>query len=105
MHKTTIGASSVHSEPLNRSNTVGCARERQGYSTMEVTEKLLLTAEESANLVGLSRSKFYELRSSGRVPAPIRLGGSVRWRKQELVEWVEAGCPSRIRWEEIRQSA
>ncbi len=34
--------------------------------------------------------------SSGQFPrADIALGGKVRWRRNELVAWMDAGCPSR----------
>jgi len=61
-------------------------------------EPLLLTADQSAKLVGLGRSTFYRLHSSGHVPLPVRLGGAVRWRMTELEAWVDAGCPARAQW-------
>lgn len=65
-------------------------------------EPLLLTADEAAARLGLGRSTFYRLHSSGRVPLPVRLGGSVRWRAAELSEWVHQGCPPRSRWNVLR---
>ena len=62
-------------------------------------EPLLLTAPEAAGMLGIGKSTFYRLHSSGRVPMPVRLGGAVRWRAGELTDWVAAGCPARARWE------
>jgi predicted DNA-binding transcriptional regulator AlpA len=31
---------------------------------------------------------------AARMPAPVRLGGLVRWRRQELLDWLAAGCPA-----------
>lgn len=71
--------------------------------TIETTEKLLLSAAEVAALLGISRSAFYSLLSSGRIgPMQVRLGRSVRWRVDELQAWVTAGCPSRDRWQLIK---
>ena len=60
---------------------------------------ILLSAPEAATALGVSRAHFLQLHSSGRVPRPVRLGRRVLWRKAELSAWVEAGCPSRERWE------
>ena len=64
-----------------------------------VDTSLTLNAEESAALVGISRSTFWKLYSQGRTPLPLRLGGRVvRWRREELTAWVAAGCPAREKW-------
>ena len=34
----------------------------------------------------------------------VRLGRSVRWRRDELLAWLEAGCPARDRWEALREA-
>ena len=34
-----------------------------------------------------------------RLPRAIRLGRLKRWRKSEILAWIEAGCPSRAEWE------
>ena len=53
----------------------------------------LLTAAESAEMAGVAKRSWWRYVSSGRAPAPVRLGGAVRWRRSELVEWIQAGCP------------
>jgi len=65
----------------------------------ETDSKLLLTAGEAAATLSISRSLFYGLHSSGQIgPLPIRLGGRVLWRADELRACVTAGCLSRARW-------
>ncbi len=49
--------------------------------------KLALRVNEFAESIGVSRSKAYELISSGEVPH-IRLGGSVRIPVDALREWL-----------------
>jgi len=66
-------------------------------------ERLLLNASEVAQLLNVSRSTIYALHSAGRIPLPVRLGRAVRWRTDELREWVAAGCPSRNRWMEMQE--
>jgi prophage regulatory protein len=53
----------------------------------------LLTAAEAAEMAGVAKRSWWRYVSSGKAPAPVRLGGSVRWRKAELAEWIAAGCP------------
>jgi prophage regulatory protein len=56
----------------------------------------LLTAAEAAEVAGVAKRSWWRYVSSGKAPAPVRLGGAVRWRRGELAEWIQAGCP-RIR--------
>ena len=53
----------------------------------------LLTAAESADMAGVAKRSWWRYVSSGKAPAPVRLGGAVRWRRSELAEWIAAGCP------------
>ncbi len=60
---------------------------------------LLVDASAAATLLGVGRSHFYALHSSGRLgPMPIALGRRKLWRVEELREWVRQGCPSRDKW-------
>lgn len=61
-------------------------------------EPLLLTAEQSAALAGVSRSHWWSLHSAALVPLPVKLGRATRWRRDELVAWVAAACPPRHDW-------
>jgi excisionase family DNA binding protein len=63
---------------------------------------LAIPAEQVAKLLGVSKRHVAALNASGRLPRPVRLGRSVRWRADELRDWLEAGAPSRDRWEALR---
>lgn len=62
----------------------------------------LVTAWEAAEVLGVSRAHFYRMHNSGKIPHPVRLGGSVRWRLQELRAWIAAGMPNRREWNDRR---
>lgn len=64
---------------------------------------LLLDAAETASLLGVGRSTFYRMVETGAVPAPVHLGRMRRWRRAEIVAWAAAGCPPRVRWEQVRR--
>jgi excisionase family DNA binding protein len=58
------------------------------------TEPLLITAAELAALLNLSKRTLWRLRSAGDLPKPVKLGNSVRWIRDEIKNWIEAGRPS-----------
>jgi excisionase family DNA binding protein len=68
------------------------------HSVPEIVLTLAVTSAEAAALLGIGRTTFLKLNSAGRVPMPIRFGRSVRWRRDELRAWLNAGCPNRDRW-------
>ena len=70
----------------------------------EHVNKLLLRDHEAAEMLGISRSSVHRLRNTGQFPLPVRMGASVRWRKVELEQWVEAGCPATDVWEKTRRN-
>ena len=62
---------------------------------------LLLTAAAVGEMLSLSKRQIFRLNSSGKIPAPIRIGASPRWRENEIVEWLQAGAPDRKTWNSI----
>ncbi len=50
--------------------------------------KLFLRIEEAAEVVGLGRSKLYELIRMGEIPA-VKIGRSTRVPVRGLMEWAE----------------
>ena len=63
---------------------------------------LLMSIDEVSRLLRISIRTIWRLDASGRFPQPIRLGRTIRWNREELVRWVDAGCPPRREWELIR---
>ncbi len=53
----------------------------------------LVNARELAKLLSVSERTLYRLKSTGELPPPILLGGSVRWRLSEIRQWIGKGCP------------
>lgn len=65
---------------------------------------LMLTAELAGALLGMSAKALRRADQADKIPAPMRIGRNVRWRRQELIEWMEAGCPDRPTWRAIRDA-
>ena len=62
---------------------------------------LLVNSGEAASMLGMGRTFFYALMSTGEFgPEPIRLGRNKKlWSVAELEEWIKAGCPIRNVWQ------
>ncbi|MGD9646360.1 MAG: helix-turn-helix transcriptional regulator [Pirellulales bacterium] len=54
----------------------------------------LITANELARRLAISKRSLWRLRSAGQLPEPIRLGGAVRWRLEDIQKWIADGCPA-----------
>lgn len=65
----------------------------------KVHEALAVSARELAEMLDVSLRQVWRLNAAGKLPKPIRLGGSVRWKRAEIQNWFEAGCPDRKTWE------
>lgn len=60
---------------------------------------IAISARELAQMLGVSLRQIWRLKSADRLPKAIKLGGSVRWNRQEIIDWFEAGCLDRWTWE------
>ena len=70
----------------------------------QVNEKIqLLTATEAANYCRLSKRSWFRLSSCQKIPAPVRIGGSVRWRLSDIELFIKLNCPDRKRFEQLRE--
>jgi len=63
------------------------------------TQPLLVDAKAVGAMLGRCERSVWRDAAAGRIPRPIELGGSKRWRLSELQQWAAAGCPNRDTWE------
>jgi len=52
-------------------------------------QPLLLTVQQTAQLVGLSVRVVWRMVSGGEFPRPRHVGRSARWLHSEILEWTE----------------
>jgi len=64
----------------------------------------LLTTREVGALLNMGASTVRAHDRRGLLPPPVRIGGSVRWLRKELLAWLAVGCPSRGRWIQMGKS-
>jgi predicted DNA-binding transcriptional regulator AlpA len=62
----------------------------------------LLSAKTLGQMLSLSKRQVFRLNSCGRLPKPVRIGGSVRWIESEISEFIKAGAPERKTWEAMK---
>jgi predicted DNA-binding transcriptional regulator AlpA len=58
------------------------------------SEPLMITAAELAQLLRISTRTLWRRRSAGELPQPVCFGGAVRWRLEEIKNWITRGCPA-----------
>ena len=63
---------------------------------------LAVDAKRVADLLGCSKRHIRRMNAAGKLPAPKRIGGCVRWSVSEIEAWLEAGCPDRAMWETMQ---
>ena len=65
--------------------------------TAETITPELLTTAEAARLVNAGERTLWRWSRCGIAPRPIKIGagknGAVRFRRDEYLEWIRAGCP------------
>ena len=54
---------------------------------------VLLTVKQVGELTNQHERTVWRMHDSGKMPRAIRPGGkSVRWRKSDILKWIELGC-------------
>jgi predicted DNA-binding transcriptional regulator AlpA len=74
-----------------------------GHPPAPAIEPELIDADQLASLLNVHAATLYRMQARSRLPAPLRLSrGCVRWRIQEIRDWLSAGAPDRKTWEARR---
>lgn len=54
----------------------------------------LMTVEAVAAMLAVSTRQIYRLADSGKIPRPVKLGGSNRWDREVIENWIKDICPA-----------
>ena len=65
----------------------------------------MIDTKAMSRLLCMSMRTFYKLLTMGAVPKPLTFGRAHRWALEEILAWVDSGCPPADRWKQIRQTA
>ncbi len=55
----------------------------------------MLDVKTVAKLLACSGRHVYRLADRDRMPRPFKIGSLVRWRKDDIRQWIDDGCPSK----------
>ena len=69
------------------------AKKKPQKKQVPLSERLLLSPAEIGALIGCSRSKVFELISSGALPPSHKLGGSRVIKRSDIERWIELNMP------------
>ena len=58
----------------------------------DTTSPALVDVQTVASMLDCSSRHVYRLSDAGRMPAPVRLGSLVRWRRLDVEAWIAGGC-------------
>lgn len=68
--------------------------QRHTVATTPPAGALLMTAEDVAEIMRVSTRTLWRLRAKGRIPQPLLIGASLRWRRDEVMQWISEGAPT-----------
>lgn len=63
----------------------------------------MITQDELAGLLNVSRRTIIRMRQCGRIPKETAICRKVQWDRVIIDEWITAGCPPRSQWERQRK--
>lgn len=67
-------------------------------------EPLCIRLKEVAQLLGISERTLATMRSCGKLPPAIRLGGCLLYPVSDLKLWVSLGCPPLEKFVELKET-
>jgi predicted DNA-binding transcriptional regulator AlpA len=53
----------------------------------------LLTTKQAAALASVGERTWWRWTRCGIAPPPVKIGGAVRYRRDEVLQWIADGCP------------
>ena len=72
---------------------------------METIKQItLLDAKSIGKLLSLSKRQIFRLKSAGKLPSCLKIGGAVRWRKSDIDLWIELGCPDIFEFDKQKEA-
>lgn len=64
----------------------------------------LITVKQLAKMLATSVRSVWRYRSSGRLPKPVIVGSSVRWRMSDIQLWIEWDLPTQTEFEARKEA-
>ena len=69
-----------------------------------ILEPFLMSLNDLADTLRIAPRTAYRKLAAGEFPAPaVQIGQRTRWDRQEIKDWIQAGCPKRSGWEVMKR--
>ena len=59
-----------------------------------IDQPVFMNAGELANTLGVSERTIWRMLSCGKIIEPVRIGGSTKWHRTQVENWIAKGCPT-----------
>ncbi len=56
------------------------------------SELALMNVKGVAEILSISPRSIWRLVSAGKMPPPLKIGASCRWRKNDISQWIQNDC-------------
>lgn len=76
-------------------------REHEKEAVREPVGQLLLSANELGTILGVTVLTIRRWNKDGVVPMALSIGGTIRWRRDEITAWINAGSPPHEIWKNM----
>ena len=63
----------------------------------------LIDVKKLAEVLSVSIRQVFRLKAENKIPAPVNIGGSIRWKRSEIELWMKWNCPDRTTFEAMKQ--
>lgn len=70
----------------------GASPQRKTSARPEAHPELVDVRTVAALMGSCSIRHVYRLADANRMPQPVKIGRLIRWRRSELLGWIEGGC-------------
>ena len=84
---------------MNGNKNTGTQEHKDLREEQSPPAALTANAKGVAAMLGVSVRQVHRLHTTGRLPKNIHLGHCVRWRIQDILDYVDMGCPNRETFE------
>lgn len=69
----------------------------------EMVNQQLINVKKLAEVLSVSIRQVFRLKAENKIPAPIKISGSIRWKRSEIERWMEWDCPDRETFEAMKR--
>jgi predicted DNA-binding transcriptional regulator AlpA len=69
---------------------------------MEEQNDHLVNVKTLSKMLATSVRSIWRYRSSGRLPKPVNVGSSIRWKMSDIQLWIKLGLPTQQEFEAVK---